>query len=36
MAKDLVSSVLGDEVEVLDSFRGKELEFKEFEQLIHK
>ncbi len=34
MAKDLVSSVLGDEVEVLDSFRGKELEFKEFEQLI--
>ena len=34
MAKDLVSSVLGDEVEVLDTFRGRELEFKEFEQLI--
>ena len=34
MAKDLVSSVLGEEVEVLDTFRGKELEFKEFEQLI--
>jgi len=34
MAKDLVSAVLGEEVEVLDTFRGKELEFKEFEQLI--
>ena len=34
MAKALVSSVLGEEVEVLDTFRGKELEFKEFEQLI--
>ena len=34
MAKDLVSTVLGDDVEILDTFRGKELEFKEFEQLI--
>ena len=34
MAKDLVSTILGDEVEILDTFRGKELEFKEFEQLI--
>ena len=34
MGKELVSKVLGDEVEVIDDFRGKELEFMEYEQLI--
>ena len=34
MGKELVSSVLGDDVEYLDDFRGKELEFMEYEQLI--
>lgn len=34
MGKELVSKVLGDDVEVLDDMRGKELEFMEYEQLI--
>ena len=34
MGKELVHSVLGDEVEVLDDMRGKDLEFMEYEQLI--
>ena len=34
MGKELVSSVLGDDVEYLDDMRGKELEFMEYEQLI--
>ena len=34
MGKELVSKVLGDEVEVLDTFKGKDLEFTEYEQLI--
>ena len=36
MGKELVPSVLGDDVEVLDDMRGKELEFMEYEQLIPK
>ena len=34
MGKELVSQVLGDDVEILDDMRGKELEFMEYEQLI--
>ena len=34
MGKELISKVLGDEVEILDDFRGSELEFMEYEQLI--
>ncbi len=34
LAKALVSSVLGDEVEILKTFKGKELEYTEYEQLI--
>ena len=34
MGKELVSKVLGDDVEILDDMRGKELEFTEYEQLI--
>ncbi len=34
MGKELVSKVLGDDVEYLDDFRGKELEYTEYEQLI--
>lgn len=34
MGKELVNKVLGDEVEILDDFRGKDLEFMEYEQLI--
>ena len=34
LGKELVSKVLGDDVEVIDDFRGKELEFTEYEQLI--
>ncbi len=34
MGKDLVNKVLGDEVEILDTMRGKELEYMEYEQLI--
>ena len=34
MGKELVSKVLGDDVEVLDDMRGRELEFMEYEQLI--
>ena len=34
MGKELVSKVLGDEVEILDNMRGKDLEFLEYEQLI--
>ncbi len=34
MGKELVNKVLGDDVEILDDFRGKDLEFMEYEQLI--
>ena len=34
MAEALVPSVLGDEVEVLEHFKGKDLEYTEFEQLM--
>jgi len=34
MGKELVNKVLGDDVEFIDDFRGKELEFTEYEQLI--
>ncbi len=34
MGKELINSVLGDDVEILDDMRGKELEFIEYEQLI--
>ena len=34
MGKELIGSVLGDEVEILDDMRGKELEYLEYEQLI--
>ena len=34
MGKELVNKVLGDDVEYLDDFRGKELEYTEYEQLI--
>ena len=34
LAKALVSSVLGDEYEVLETYKGKDLEYKEYEQLI--
>ena len=34
MGKELVNKVLGDDVEVLDDMRGRELEFMEYEQLI--
>ncbi len=34
LAKALVSRVLGDEVKVLETFKGKELEFTEYEQLL--
>ena len=34
LGKELVSQVLGDDVEVLDDMRGRELEFMEYEQLI--
>ena len=34
MGKELVNKVLGDEVEFIDDFRGKDLEFMEYEQLI--
>lgn len=34
LAKALVNSVLGDEYEVLETYKGKDLEYKEYEQLI--
>ncbi len=34
IGKELCNSVLGDDVEVLDTMRGKELEYMEYEQLI--
>ena len=34
LAKALVNSVLGDEYKVLDTYKGKDLEYKEYEQLI--
>ena len=34
LAKSLVTSILGDEVEILDTFKGKDLEYQEYEQLI--
>ena len=34
LAKSLVSKVLGDEVEVLEEYIGKDLEYQEYEQLI--
>ena len=34
LAKDLVNSVLGEEYEVLETYKGKDLEYKEYEQLI--
>ncbi len=34
MGKELVNRVLGDDVEIIDDFRGKDLEFIEYEQLI--
>ena len=33
MAQALVASVLGEDVEILDTFKGKDLEFKEYEPL---
>ena len=34
LAKALATSVLGEEYEVLDTYKGKDLEYKEYEQLI--
>ena len=34
LAKALVNNVLGDEYEVLETYKGKDLEYKEYEQLI--
>ena len=34
LAKALATSVLGDEYEVLETYKGKDLEYKEYEQLI--
>ena len=34
LAKKLANNVLGDEYEILDSFKGKDLEYKEYEQLM--
>ncbi len=34
LAKKLVNKVLGDEVEVLDTFKGSDLEYQEYEQLL--
>lgn len=34
LAKALVNSVIGDEYEVLETYKGKDLEYKEYEQLI--
>ncbi|MBR4351159.1 MAG: isoleucine--tRNA ligase [Bacilli bacterium] len=34
LAKALVNSVLGDEYKVLETYKGKDLEYKEYEQLI--
>jgi len=34
LAKKLANNVLGDEYEILDSFKGKNLEYKEYEQLM--
>ena len=34
LAKALVNSVLGDKYKVLDTYKGKDLEYKEYEQLI--
>ena len=34
LAKDLVSKVLGDEVEILEEYSGKDLEYTEYDQLI--
>ncbi len=34
LAKDLVSSVLGDDVEILETYKGKDLEYKKYEQLL--
>ena len=34
LAKALVNSVLGDEYEILETYKGKDLEYKEYEQLI--
>ena len=34
LAKSLVNSVLGDEYEVLETYKGKDLEYVEYEQLI--
>lgn len=34
LAKSLVNSVLGDDIEILDEFTGKDLEYQEYEQLI--
>ena len=34
VAKDLANAVLGDDYKVLETFKGKELEYKEYEQLL--
>ena len=34
LAENLVSKVLGDDIEVLENYKGKDLEYKEYEQLI--
>ena len=34
LAKSLVSKVLGDEVEIIEEYKGKDLEYQEYEQLI--
>ena len=34
LAKALVNTVLGDEYEILETYKGKDLEYKEYEQLI--